>query len=220
MPEYQPVPGIIETLSAAAAQERGLPLTMGPQFRAVKRTGYDAEAHTVTMALSSEEPVERGYGTEILSHAKGAIRTGRLEQGISLLFNHDMDQHLGVSVSYDIAGGTLRTTSRFGSNPLALEKEKDVKDDILRYVSVGYLVYEMEITEDAKTGHRTVLVTDWEPYEGSLVTVPADPKGSGVGRNLGVDQVPIKYNLPHPRCKQRECHRQRKRQQGCGCAQQ
>ncbi len=194
MSSNAPIPGFIAVLSAAAVVERGLPLTMGPQFRAMERAGYDEESHTVSMALSSDKPVERSYGTEILSHKPGAIRTERLKQGIPLLFNHDMDQHLGVSVGFEISGGTLRTTSRFGSNPLAQEKELDVRTGILKDNSVGYMVYEWEIVEDTK-GNRTFTATDWEPFEGSLVTVPADAKGSGVGRNSGEGEVPVKYTL-------------------------
>lgn len=189
--------GVLPFLSAARQEnldERGIPKAIGPQFRAMQSAGYDETGHTVTMALSSDQPVERWYGTEILSHEPGAIRLGRLKQGIPLLFNHDMDQHLGVSTGYSVENGTLRTTSRFGQNPLALEKELDVRSGILKDNSVGYMVYEWEITED-KNGVRTMKAIDWEPFEGSLVTVPADAKGSGVGRNSGEGEVPVKYTL-------------------------
>lgn len=189
--------GYIDAISAAREQnldERGIPKNLGPQFRAMQRTGYDEAKHTVEMALSSDKPVDRWYGTEILSHDPAHIRQARLKQGIPLLFNHDMDQHLGVSTGYEIDGGTLRTTSRFGSNPLALEKELDVRTEILKDNSVGYMVYEWEITED-KNGVRTMKAIDWEPFEGSLVTVPADAKGSGVGRNTGEGEVPVKYSF-------------------------
>lgn len=193
----KPSGGYIDAISAAREQnldERGIPKNLGPQFRAMQRTGYDEAAHTVQMALSSDQPVERWYGTEILSHDPTHIRQVRLKQGIPLLFNHDMDKHLGVSTGYEIKDGSLRTTSRFGSNALALEKELDVRTEILKDNSVGYLVYEWEITED-KNGVRTMKAIDWEPFEGSLVTVPADAKGSGVGRNTGEGEVPVKYSF-------------------------
>lgn len=179
--------GVLKELSAAEAEnldDRGLPKQLGEQWRRVQidDSGYDKDARTVTMAVSSETPVERWYGLEILSHATGAIRTDRLKSGVALLFNHDPDKHLGTSVSFKLGDDkVLRVTSRFGNNPLALEKEQDVSDRILKDVSIGYLVHEWEITED-KNGVRTYLAVDWELLEDSLVTVPADPT-VGVGRN-------------------------------------
>ncbi len=182
--------GVLHTLTAAQADnldERGIPKQLGRQYRKVALAGYDKDTHTVTMAASSSTPVERYYGQEILSHEKGALRTGRLKDGIALLFNHNMDQHLGKSVSFT-QGDPLHITCRFGGNPLALEKEGDVESGILDGVSIGYMVHEWEITED-KNGLRTYLAVDWEIYEVSLVTVPADPT-VGVGRSK--DDQPVK----------------------------
>lgn len=200
MPESQQVilTTVLSSLSAAAEralEERPLPSELGQrQFRraTVPEGGYDAEKHTVTMAVSSEYPVVRYGGTEVLSHKAGAIRLERLKQGIALLFNHDYDQHLGRSVSYQLADGVLHITNRFGTNPLAREKEQDVADGILTDVSIGYQPLEYDITED-KTGYRTYTVIDWELYENSLVTVPADP-------TVGVDRsapgpVNVKVNF-------------------------
>jgi hypothetical protein len=54
------------------------------------------EARTVEIAITSEYPVRRWYGEEILSHEEGAIRLDRLRNGGSLLFNHNVDNLLGV----------------------------------------------------------------------------------------------------------------------------
>lgn len=175
--------GVIHRLSAAEEQnldERGIPKKLGRLYRKLERVGYDAESRTVTVAASSSTPVERYFGQEILSHEKGAIRDTRLKNGVSLLFNHNYDALLGRSISYEL-GDPLRVTSRFGNSDLAKEKEQEVADEILVDVSIGYLVHEWEITED-KNGIRTYLAVDWEPYEISLVTVPADST-VGVGRD-------------------------------------
>ncbi|POC04906.1 phage capsid protein, partial [Vibrio vulnificus] len=50
------------------------------------------------------------------------------------------------------------------------------------HVSIGYIVHEMVLEKD-EDGTRTYRVTDWEPFEQSFVTVPADPT-VGVGRSL------------------------------------
>ena len=191
--------GVIHTLSAAEAKtldERGLPAKLGWQYRRVQLEsgGYDKENHTVSMAVSSQTPVERYFGMEILSHKPGALRTDRLKKGIPMLFNHNMDAHLGRSVSYKLRDdGVLEITGRFGTNPLALEKEGDVASGILVDVSIGYRILEADVVED-KNGLRTVTATDWEIYEFSPVTIPADPT-VGVGRAAGDDETPIKFHF-------------------------
>ena len=182
--------GVLPSLSASEAanlDERGIPKKLGRQARKAVISGYDKDTHTVTMAVSSETPVNRYYGEEVLSHEKGAIRTDRLKAGVALLFNHDMDLHLGRSQSFEL-GDPMHVTSRFGTNPLALEKEGDVDSGILVDVSIGYIVHQWDITEDAKTGARTYTAVDWELLEVSLVTVPADPT-VGVGRSA--EEIPV-----------------------------
>ncbi len=173
---------------------RELPTKLGPQRRAMSVDGYDPEARTVTMAISSEQPVERYFGTEILSHKPGAIRMNRLKGGMPLLFNHDPHQHLGVTTGHELGkDGVLRTVNKLGSNPLAREKEGDLKDGILKDVSLAYIIHKATVEED-DNGHRTVTATDWEPLENSLVTIPADPS-VGVGRSAreAPDAIPVEY---------------------------
>lgn len=190
----KPLPGILRELSAAQEKtldSNGVPVKIGRQYqrKQLKSEGYNADEHTVSLTLTSEQPVDRWFGSEILSHKKGAIRTQRLKNGISLLFNHDYDQLLGRSTSFEAPdGGPLSLTYRFGPSALAQEKEAEVAAEVLKDTSGGYVVYEWEITED-KNGVRTYLAVDWEPVEGSLVTVPADPN-VGVGRAISV-----KYTL-------------------------
>lgn len=173
----------------AQQQKPEVPLKLGRQFRSMKIDGYDPETRTVAMAISSDTPVERWYGSEILDHSPSAIRQSRLQGGMPLLFNHDSDKHLGVQTSFKIGtDGKLRTENRFGDNPLAKEKEGDVASGILKDVSIGYYVHKYEITEDDR-GNRTYRAVDWEPLENSLVTVPADIS-VGVGRAAS-EEVPV-----------------------------
>jgi HK97 family phage prohead protease len=191
---------VLASLSAAATRaldENPLPAEFGqPQFRrmqaAVQKGGYDAENHTVTMTVSSETPIERYGGYEVLSHAPGAIDTGRLDQGIPYLFNHNWDAHLGRSQAYAIKDGKLSITNRFGTNPLAKEKEQDVADEILVDVSIGYQPTKVDITED-KNGVRTYFIAKWVLFENSSVTVPAD-YSVGVNRSTaGVTEVEVSF---------------------------
>lgn len=142
------------------------------------------EARTVDIAITSEYPVRRWYGEEILSHEEGAIRLDRLRNGGSLLFNHNVDNLLGVveNVRLD-ADKVLRGTVRFGSDEASEMRFQQVKEGILRSISAGYMIhsYKEEKIED----RYVYTATDWEPYEVSFVTVPADPT-VGQGRFLDV----------------------------------
>lgn len=142
----------------------------------------DLEARTVELAFSSETAVSRWFGDEILDHSAGAIRLDRLEGGAALLINHDWDDQVGVVESVEIGDDRRgRAVVRFGRSARADEILRDVADGIRRHVSFGYMVHAIEI-EKRKGAPDLVRVTDWEPYEISLVSVPADPT-VGVGRS-------------------------------------
>jgi HK97 family phage major capsid protein/HK97 family phage prohead protease len=143
----------------------------------------NAEARTVDLAFSSEAPVARWFGNEILSHAPGSVRLDRLNNGGALLLDHDPTKQIGVVVSARIdADGKGRATVRFSKGPLAEEIFQDVKDGIRRLVSVGYQIHNQD-AQGSKGGVESVRVTDWEPYEISLVSIPADDS-VGVGRSI------------------------------------
>jgi len=147
------------------------------------RASINEEARTMDLSFSSETPVRRWYGNEVLDHSKGSVRMQRMNNGAPLLANHDMDQHIGIVEGAKIADARGSAKVRFGRAPLAEQKFQDAKDGILRNVSVGYIVHKYQVTEtDDKTPDEYRAV-DWEPVEVSLVAVPADPT-VGVGREL------------------------------------
>jgi HK97 family phage major capsid protein/HK97 family phage prohead protease len=139
----------------------------------------DAEKRTIEFSFSSEAPVERWFGDEVLSHKKGAADLARLNDGGALLFNHDTDQLIGVVEKAWIDGGRGMARVRFANTPKADEFLGMVSDGILRNVSFGYRIHEM--VESIKDGKSTFTATRWEPYEVSFVSVPADAT-VGVGR--------------------------------------
>jgi HK97 family phage major capsid protein len=63
-------------------------------------------------------------------------------------------------------------------NTARAQEVRAMLDGGLRNVSVGYRLHEVEEDDETYTAR------DWEPYEGSIVTVPAD-HSVGVGRDLG-----------------------------------
>ncbi|MEX1115436.1 MAG: phage major capsid protein [Akkermansiaceae bacterium] len=163
------------------------------------RAAVNATERTIEIAFSSEAPVERYFGTEILDHSPKSVRLGRLNNGGAVLLEHDRNRQIGVIVSARIDSDRVgRAVIRFGKGPLAEEIFQDVKDGIRRLVSVGYRIHSQE-TESKTAGVEAVRVTDWEPYELSLVAIPADDS-VGVGRGLSdptsISNYPNKVNTP------------------------
>lgn len=142
----------------------------------------DEEKRTVELAFSSEAEVERWFGIEVLDHSPGAMRTERLADGGAVMVNHDWDDHVGVVESVTVGDDRRgRAVVRFGRGARASEVWQDVVDRIRRHVSVGYSIHKVEIEERAGMPDM-VRVTDWEPHEISIVSVPADVT-VGVGRS-------------------------------------
>lgn len=143
--------------------------------------GVDEKKRTVSIAVSSELPVERSFGKEILVHEAGAIDMAFLASGRApLLLDHDMERQIGVIESVELSEDkVLRANVRFGRSALAQEVFQDVVDGIRGNVSVGYRVNKME---RSKVNGDEYLVRSWSPLEVSVVSIPADPS-VGVGRS-------------------------------------
>ena len=131
------------------------------------------------MSFSSEEPVQRYFGQEVLSHDKGAADLSRLNNGTApFLWNHNRDEVLGVVQKAEISEDKRGyATIKWSRNPNAVEKRNDVEDGIISQVSFAYQINEIE-----ERGEEMV-VTKWKAMEISLVSVPADAS-VGVGRSL------------------------------------
>lgn len=149
----------------------------------VQRDTVDEKARTAWLSIASDRPYERYWGIEILDMKAKSIRTERLDAGANLLVGHDTADVVGVVEKYEIASdGKLRILARFGRSARAEEIWQDVLDGIRRNTSVGYIIHDL-VLEKSESGVNTYRVTDWEPLEGSLVSVPADP-GVGLGREF------------------------------------
>lgn len=160
-------------------------LTKGRAERAltVERSAIDEDARTALLAIASETPVERGYGYEILDVSAKSMRATRLQAGANLLCDHDARDVVGIVESVEVgADRVARALVRFGKSVRAEEVWQDVRDGIRRNVSVGYIVHRAELS-GKRDGVEAYRITDWEPFEVSLVSVPADAS-VGVGRAL------------------------------------
>lgn len=137
----------------------------------------------VTLSFSSEDPVLRSFGWEVLGHGEGEADLSRLASGrAALLVDHtqNVDAQVGVVERAWIEGGKGRAVVRFGKHARANEILARVRDGEISGVSVGY-----QITRFVKTGERDgepILRAHWAPYEVTLCPVPADPT-VGVGRS-------------------------------------
>src|SRR3990172_4009886 len=140
----------------------------------------DGEARTVEVAFSSETPLERYWGTEILDHDPKSVMLERIGDGRGpLLRDHSTREQIGVieraSIDPDRVG---RATVRFGKSPRAEEEFQDVLDGIRSQVSVGYRIHEMRL-ESVEKDREVYRATRWEPLEISTVAIAAHPPGGG-----------------------------------------
>ena len=170
---------IPQAIRAALAKEQG---------RAVRelrfeRATVNTDARTVEICFATETPYERYWGVEILDCKPGSVRTQRLKSGCNLIMDHDCRDVVGVVDSFSFGADLcVRAVVRFGKSARAQEIFGDVADGIRTNVSVGYMIHKA-ILQSENEGVGTYRVTDWEPYEVTLTSVPADIN-AGVGRSL------------------------------------
>lgn len=140
------------------------------------------DERSIEFPFSSEYPVTRYFGNEILQHDERSVDLSRLNDSAPLLFNHDPNKVIGVVERAWIDGKKKRgyVNVRFSRNAFAQEVLADVRDGVLRNVSFGYAINDME-----QRGSGDFVATNWSPYEVSVVSIPADPT-VGVGRALDV----------------------------------
>jgi len=125
----------------------------------------DAEpSRALEFSFSSEAPVERWFGSEVLSHDAESVDLSRLNDGAPLLWNHNPDQVLGVVERGWLDDKKRRgmVSVRFSRSAFAEEKLADIRDGILRNVSVGYAIADAKQAKDAL----------WLPLAGSRWRFP------------------------------------------------
>jgi len=159
----------------------------------------DEEKRTVRMGVSSEEPVERSFGKEVLSHKAEDINMSFIQSKTApLLLDHDMTKQIGVIEEFRLDEEAKRTTAlvRFGKSDLAREVFQDVVDGIRLNVSLGYRIDKMErVEKDDETYYRAAFT----PMEVSMVSIPADQS-----RLVGVGRSQSKQTISHKEEKEME----------------
>lgn len=120
---------------------------------------------------------ERSYN-EVLVVEAGAVRLDRLNRGAPLLNSHDswdLEAVLGVVRNPTIANGLGECEVSFSRRESVAGYVQDVADGVIRNVSVGYARHAVQmVPPEMDGGVWTYRVVDWEPFEVSLVPIPAD----------------------------------------------
>ncbi len=147
--------------------------SLSTEFRA------DSEDRTLEFPFASEAPVERYYGMEVLNMDEKSMDLTRLNDGAPLLYQHDADRIVGVVQRAYIKNKRAYAKVKLANNELGREMQELIRDGIIRNVSFGYKINAMEA--DESTSPVTYRATNYQPFEISLVTVPAD-QTVGIGR--------------------------------------
>lgn len=155
----------------------------------------------VEFSFSSEEPVERYFGMEVLSHAPGAMNMARLNSGAApWLWNHNPDVVLGgVERAWQGNDGRGMVRTRWSPNTKSEGSEEwkvrqNWEAGIIRNVS---FMYSIDAPLDLKSREGVALVIAFTPMEVSTVSIPADAT-VGQGRAIGKTAAPAADQTQSP----------------------
>lgn len=143
-------------------------------------SGANSAARRVPCVISTTHPVQRAGYDEVLLHGSENVDLSRAP--LPLIESHDGSRiNIGLVENLRLASGKLRGELVLGSSARAVELWPDIEAGIVRSLSIAYLVLEQRVQGD------TVEVTRWQPYETSLVSIPADPN-AGTYRSMHMEK--------------------------------
>ena len=153
------------------------------------------------MAASSETPYLRADGweepwVEVLGHKPGEVDLSRLANGAPVLANHD---RFGSSGNTPLASigkvdsarldedRKIRVAVSLSPREALADLRRDIELGLTPKVSIGYRIDERVLVRQGdKTSAPVYRVTRWQPFEVSLVDLPADDS-VGIGRSESGD---------------------------------
>lgn len=144
---------------------------------AFERLSEDIAADApIPCAIATQTPVQR-YGTaEVLDCSAAGVDLSR--SPLPLIISHDSQQlSIGLVENLRATGDRVVGDVRFASSAEAQQVRTDVLGGIHRSLSVGYA--HLDAGTPIEGGH----MYRWQPYEVSIVSVPADPH-AGFFRSL------------------------------------
>jgi hypothetical protein len=164
---------------------------------AVDVTSFNETDRTVEVVFATEAEVVRygwdGKFIEVLDCNTTSVRLERLNSGAPVLDNHSaysLTNQIGVVVRAWVTANECRALLRFSDRDDIAGIISDIKNGIIRNVSVGYRVYTYEQSEQVKDEVPTYRALDWEPMEISMVPIPAD-YNAGTRNDGGFYEVQI-----------------------------
>ncbi|MXP62777.1 peptidase U35 [Roseomonas sp. M0104] len=159
-----------------------MPVDLLTRSAAIQPESFDEAARTVRVVWSTGAAVNRrdaqGPFSEVLSLAPDHVRLDHL-RGASVLDTHqqrDLRNVLGVVQEAGVESGEGWATIRFSTRAEVQPIVQDVRDGVIRHVSVGYSVDRWQ--DAVANGTRTRTAVSWTPREISFVPLPADPGAS------------------------------------------
>lgn len=152
-------------------------------LRAAVRPGsVDIENRTTELTWTTGAKGRRwswdiGAYMEELEVTPEAVRLDRLNNGAPFLNTHsawELGDVVGVVERAWLEGGAGHALVRFSKREDVEAIFQDVRDGILRNISVGYSVHRYELIEAPDDKLPTYRAVDWEPMELSLVPIGFD----------------------------------------------
>lgn len=154
----------------------------------------DEDNRTVELSFSSEEPVDRYFGTEILDHNPDSVDLSRLNNGAAVLEDHEGGQ-IGVVEGAKIEKGIGMAKLKFSKVGKGAEVFTDIVDGIRKNISFGYQINDLTREKEDLNDNPTYRSFDWTPYEISVVGTPADTT-IGIGRNKDLEnEIEVEDNF-------------------------
>ena len=147
----------------------------------IRSGDIDSDNRTVDLSFSSELPVSRWFGQEILDHNPSSVNLERLNNSAAVLVDHRGDQ-VGVVEKASIKDKRGIATLRFSQNGKGADVFQDIQDGIRKNISFGYQVNELTLEKEIEGQDSVYRSNSWTPFEISVVGVPADHT-VGVGRS-------------------------------------
>lgn len=149
------------------------------------RAGAIGDGDPIPCTIATTNPVERFGALEVLDCSPTGVDLGRAP--LPLITVHDSNGlAIGVIESIKAQGDRVTGLARFATSPEAQQIRADVLADIHRSLSVGYVLL------DEGTPIEGGRVYRWQPYEVSLVPIPADPAAGFFRSHPGASKMPTK----------------------------
>ncbi len=148
----------------------------------ISENSYNKDNNTIEVVFATSAEVKRqawdgSQFTEILECSPDNVRLERMNAGANLVDSHttySIQSILGVVVRAWVENNQCKALVRLSQRAEVAGYVDDIASGIMRNVSVGYLIHQVQTTENTDNNTLTVRITDWEPSEISILSVPAD----------------------------------------------